>query len=138
MTRMYCPFGTLESLKLPLASVVGCGDGNGVGQPSLFGVIAVAGEGVGPHGAHGMSETGTPASGFPSASSTTTPEAFVVFDGGCVCVGEALGVPPEGTGPPAPPPPHAANANAPNAKSTGMYRFTASSSVRQVPTQPDW
>jgi hypothetical protein len=72
------------NVNVPFAAVVTCGEGNGVGHPSLSGVIDVAGDGVGPHGAHGMSFTATLASGAPLPSSTTVPLAFVV---GGVAVG---------------------------------------------------
>ena len=93
---------------MPFGAVVTCGEGNGVGQPSLSGVIAVAGNGVAPHGAHGISFTATPASGEPVPSSTSVPEALVVEG---AWVGDNVGVElPAGGVPPPPPPLHAAAA----------------------------
>lgn len=96
----------------PFAFVVACGEGSGVGQPSLSGVIDVAGDGVAPHGAQGMSLTLTPASGVPFASSTTVPLAFVVAALDADAVGDVAGALVGGTLPPVdpPPPPHAASA----------------------------
>jgi hypothetical protein len=74
-------------------------------------VIDVAGDGVGPHGPHGINFTGTPASALPFASSTTVPLAFVTLGGGGGVVDCDVGVLVGGV-PPPPPPPHAASAAA--------------------------